>query len=289
MKKIRPENVTCSSGQNCLRAALSKACLGRRHLPVAAAALAALATVLSPLHADTINVPNGSFESQVAPPSYPYVTTLIDSWQKPAKPAYFDESAYGLLWDQTAGLFQNTPAGYPNHIDNMDGNQGLYLLAFPQVGLFQDYNSTDWNHSTPLQAFNARFEVGQGYRLTVGVIGGGGGMPEGTSMMIGFYYRDGANNLVTFASTPITYTLADFPNTTHLMDYSVTVPAVQAGDAWANQYIGVELLNTSGTGTGYWDLDNVRLESVPEPATLGLLALGVGGLLVARLRPRRQG
>ena len=47
----------------------------------------------------------------------------------------------------------------------------------------------------------------------------------------------------------------------HLPDYSLTIPAVTAGDPWAGQGIGIALLQTSTTADegGYWDIDNVRL------------------------------
>jgi hypothetical protein len=253
-----------------------------------AATLAALAASVATLTAASITVPNGSFESQIAPPAYPYITTLIDSWQKAPKPAWFDEVATGIYWDQTAGLFQNTPAGYPNHIDNLDGNQGLYFLPIPQVALFQDYQTTAWNQPTPSHAFDATYEVGQAYQLTVGIIGGLGGMADGTSMELALYYRDGANNPVTVAATPVLYTAGAFPNAAHFLDFSVTVPEVQAGDAWAGQHIGVSLLSASGNGVGYWDLDNVRLTSVPEPASGALLGLGLAALWVARNRTTKR-
>jgi len=242
---------------------------------------------LSSALAATITVPNSSFESQVAPTTPPYVTTFIDSWQKTPKPAWFDENAFGLLWDQTAGLFQNTPSGMANHIDNMDGNQGLYLLAFPQVGLLQDYNTMGWNDPAPTHAFNSTFQLGLSYQLTVGVIGGLGGMADGAGLQLSLYYRDAGNNMVTIGSTPINYTAGSFPNATHFTDFSVTVPAVQAGDAWAGQNIGIGIFSTSGTGAGYWDLDNVRLVAVvPEPGSAAMLGLGLGAFLLRRLRTR---
>src|ERR1041385_4833777 len=81
--------------------------------------------VAANLRAASIPVPGFSFESQVAGPPYG-VDTRIDSWQKAPKPAWFDETAYGILWDQTMGVFANTPSGAANHIDNMTGNQGAY-------------------------------------------------------------------------------------------------------------------------------------------------------------------
>ncbi|PYI81770.1 MAG: hypothetical protein DME26_19265 [Verrucomicrobia bacterium] len=264
--------------------------LGRLHLDshwVAVVVVMVALAVSGTLWAGPIPVPNGSFELQVAGPPFG-VDTRVDSWQKPPKPTYFDETAFGITWDQTAGVFVNTPVGQANHIDNMDGNQGAYMLAFPQVALFQDYNSTDWNHPSPPHDFNAIFQVGMSYKLTVSVIGGGGGMPEGTSMQLSLYYRDGASNMVTVAATPIIHSLATFPTNTHFVDFEVNVPTIQAGDAWAGQNIGIQLLSAAGTGQGYWDVDNVRLLEVPEPAVLVLLVLGLGGMFVMRPRLCRR-
>ena len=232
--------------------------------------------------AAAISLPNASFESQLALPTYPYITTRIDSWQKAPRPDWFNEAAFGFSWDQTAGLFQNTPVGSPNHIDNMEGNQGLYFLAFPQVAVFQDNNTVDWNDPAPSHAFDATYRVGMSYNLTVGIIGGGGGMPEGATLQLGLYYRDDSQNVVMVGTTPVTYTALAFPTMTHFMDYTVTVPSVLAGDAWAGRNIGVQLLSTGGTGNGYWDFDNIRLTEVPEPTAAGLMVCGLGGFVLAR-------
>jgi hypothetical protein len=72
------------------------------------------------------------------------------------------------------------------------------------------------------------------------------------------------------------------------MDFSVSVPTVQPGDAWANQNIGIQIKSLFGTGDGYWDMDNLRLTAVPEPGTLSLLALGLGGWFCLRRKPRQS-
>jgi hypothetical protein len=258
--------------------------VGRRQIAVAVC-ITALAACVGALHAQPINVPNGSFESQVAAPPA-YADTRVDSWQKAPKPGYFDEQAFGFLWDQTAGVFLDNFVGNPSPLDNIDGNQGAYMLAFPGVSLFQDYNTTNWNHPTPTHDFNATFEVGKSYQLTVGLVGGRGGMTDGTTLLLGLYYGDSLSPVIV-ASTLAIYSASAFPSSTLLVDYTVTVPTVQAGDAWAGQNIGIEVVNISGTGAGYWDLDNVRLvAAVPEPGSLSLLALGFGGLLLARARSR---
>jgi len=229
---------------------------------LAALASAALAVLgMDPARAASIVVPDYSFES---PP-----TTLagpdIDSWQTTPQPVWYTNTSYP--WAELTGEFLNTPAGTSNHIDNCDGLQALFLFADPQVGVFQDYDSTDWTNSVPTHAFNATFEPGKSYLLVVGVIGGGGGMTNGASLMLGLYYRDAASNQVMVASTNIVYSSAQFPNNTNFLDCSARLPTVQPGDPWAGQHIGISLLSTVAPALagGYWDLDNVRLTSTSAP------------------------
>ncbi len=208
--------------------------------------------------ADSIAIPNGSFES----PSTPYVSINIDSWEKSAKPDDYVESG-GFLWSQLTGIFTNRP-GTPDYIDNCDGNQALWLFAVPEVGLFQDYNSTDW-HNQPNHQLNATFTIGRSYHLFIGVIGSGGGMLEGATLDLSLYYRDSSSNRVNVAATTLTNTPTVFSNNTHFVECRVDVPTIKASDVWAGQYIGIQVKSTVSTNTegGYWDLDNVRLLEGP--------------------------
>ncbi len=229
----------------------------------------------------TIAVPNNSFESQLASPVTD-VTNNIDDWQKTAQPQNF-VSPNGLTWDQQTGIFGNTPTGQPNHINNADGNQSAYLFDVPGVGLFQDYNSTDWQNLPPSHLFNQVYQAQHTYTLTLGVIGGGGSMQPGAVLDMILYYRNGLGQIVPLVDKPITYTTADFPTKTDLIDYSVKLPEVGGADPEAAQNIGIEFLSTAGEGAGYWDVDNVRLTTqTPEPGSVVLLVAGLGAMLSAR-------
>lgn len=231
------------------------------------AILAASAIACSTLHAASIAVPNGSFES---PNTLPIgFSTSIDSWQKIPKPAYFDETAFGFQWVQTAGIFYDTNP-YANH----DGSQCAFMLSFPQVTLYQDATS----------GFNATYGIGQSYSLTLGVFGKQ--MTTANSLQLSLYYRDAGNNAVTIGSpATIQYNPVLFPagGPFNLVDLSVTIPAVQAGDAWAGKNIGVMIqVSSSDMLGGYWDMDNVRLTTVPEPAIGSLLGLGLCAVAARR-------
>ncbi len=246
---------------------LSAGCMSKNAIAFLAAGVA-LAGGVNRSWAAAILVPNGSFETPVTT----YVSVNVDSWQKTPKPAWYDESG-GWLWDWNVGLFKNPDITSQNndHIDNCDGNQAIWLFVKPEVGLFQDYDSTDWSEPAPTHAFAATYETGKSYQLTVGVIGTGGNMPQGATLEISLYYRDGNSNKVTVAATSITNTIAIFSNNTHFLDFQVNVPTVRPGDAWAGQHIGIQMLSSivdTNLEGGYWDLDNVRLSSTLEPVLL---------------------
>lgn len=207
-------------------------------------------------------VPNASFEE----PAAPFVNVDVAAWQEAPKPPWYDENG-GFFWSQLTGVFRNTAPGAADHIENLHGQQGLWLFAVPDVALFQDYETIGGTESEPAQVFDVTFEVGRAYRLTVGVIGGGGNMSEGVPLEVRLYHRDAAGQRWTVAATPVVHSLATFPTRTRLVDFQVTVPPVRASDAWAGKQLGVEfrsLVNFDSQG-GFWDLDHVRLETLDPP------------------------
>jgi hypothetical protein len=239
---------------------------GRHSFGKRAGALLGLSALLvwaGPLRAGIIYLPNASFESL---PTGTF-DLRIDSWQKTPAPAGVDE----LTWAQNIGAFANTPPGAADHIDNCDGSQAIWLFANPQVGLFQDYDSTDWSGSAPTRGFDARFEIGKTYQLTVGVlVGEVFPMAEGATLELSLYYRDAASNRVTVAATTITNLATRFNNATNLIDFQVQTAPVKSVDPWAGQHIGIAMMSTvTNSAGGYWDLDNVRLTETLAPTLVG--------------------
>ncbi|MEI9894981.1 MAG: PEP-CTERM sorting domain-containing protein [Chthoniobacter sp.] len=217
-----------------------------------------------------IPVDNFSFEN----PTTTFVTTVMPSWQKVSQAADFDPNQ-GFTWDQESGIFVNTPpSSTTDHVTNLDGNQSAYLFSDQGVGIYQTLSAT--------------YQLGQSYHLTVGIIGQGGGMPDGATIQIQLYYLTPDNTMVTLASTTATENATNFPDHTTMFDYSADVSTVGLFDVWLGRPIGIEIISPE-TGAaflgGYWDVDDVRLTSAPEPASAALLA--IGGLALLGRRPRR--
>lgn len=231
-----------------------------------------LASLTLTIYASPVGIPNASFEAPLAPRLSPYAFPDVVEWQKTPQPFWYNPNDFqGSPWEYLLGTFYNAHVSDPDtFIDNADGQQGAFLFAVPGVGLFQDYNSLSGTNSIPSHAFNATFEVGSAYDLTVGVIGGGGGMKPGVTLLLGLYYRDAASNLMTVATTTVIHSSATFPTNTHFVDFQVHVPTVQAGDPWAGQNIGIQILSAVSFDLigGYWDVDNVRLDKTPAPTLL---------------------
>jgi hypothetical protein len=238
-------------------------------LKLLALALAALAGSFLTVHAGTLYVPNFSFELPVVPDTFPYATNELSEWEETAQPEdYNPTNNFGSPWSELVGTFYNV--AFPgSFINNVNGVQAAFLSAYPGAGIFQDYDSIGGTNTVPDHAFNATFEAGKSYTLTVGLTGSTGEpLTQGTTIQLSLYYRDAASNMVTVASNTVTYDTNVFGDLTDLLDYQVQTPGVKATDPWAGQKIGIELLCTPSLALegGFWDADNVRLtEAVYVP------------------------
>jgi hypothetical protein len=234
---------------------------------VAGGARALAVTTVVPLN-------NPSFES----PATPFVSTHVDGWQKTQQDPGYDSSG-GYLWDQLAGVFQNPAPGQSDHIDNIDGVQAVWIFNVRGFGMFQDYGSHDWAGTNALHTPDAVFSAGSAYRLTVGVFGGGGGMPEGAPLELALYHRDDSGAPALVSSNLVVNSTNLFPTPNHFFDFSVRVPEVKATDPWAGRHVGVLMLSTvepSGEG-GYWDVDHVRLFAITPAAPKVILEVIANG------------
>jgi hypothetical protein len=219
--------------------------------------------------AQQIAVPNGSFEL----PATPFADPRMDAWQKSPQPVWYTDGDE-FPWEQLMGQFRNPPPGEPGHTANMDGEQAAFMFAYPEVAIFQDALATTSTGEVPESGVNTRFEAGKVYRLTVALRSGGGGMKDGASFEIGFYYRNAEGQRIPVNSSTLTHVAGT--GVSPLLDFHASTDTVQVDDPWEGKPIGIRLASIVGfeNAGGYWDLDNVRLrieaglvlQVVPEPA-----------------------
>ena len=189
-----------------------------------------------------IPIENASFEGPAVDPNAFPAFPVVDQWSE------FDLDQMGST---NTGVFANTPVGSDDHVVNADGQQLAFLGSESGNVLEQD--------------LNANYKAGCDYRLTVGVSISARFPPSGVepvdALELVLFYRDG-NDVVDIVSRTVEATGL---SSTELIDFSVHLPSVQSGDAWAGKTIGVAL-RAAGMPGGFWDLDQVRLaESLPEP------------------------
>ncbi len=226
------------------------------------AGLAGLSACVAGWAADELLVvPNGSFES----PATPFVSLLIQSWQRTPKPGWYVEEG-GFQWGQLTGIFLNTAPGAADHIEALDGQQAAWLFAVPEAGLFGGVQNAAG--TAP-----AVFEVGRSYRVSIDVLGAGGNMLDGVELETSLFRWVEGTNRVVVGGVTITNSAAAFPSRNQLTTYQRTLPAVKPGDPWVGQPIGVQVVSraTLANQGGYWDIDRIRVEALaPHVPELGV-------------------
>jgi len=193
----------------------------------------------APVQAGSIPVANHSFEiPEFNVAENPYgAMSLMPQWTED------DIDPEGL--SRNTGIFLNTPADSNDHITNPDGSQ----LAF-----FGNYQGNSIS-----QFMASKYQVGRSYKLTVGICVSHTAPPAGNNpLTLAFTYWGGF--------MPVDIATVQVPPTgltsTFLDDFTLSLPTIQAGDAWAGRNIGIAI-RASGAEGGFWDLDNVRLTEYP--------------------------
>lgn len=149
------------------------------------------------LYGGPVFVPNGSFE---APLHRLRMSRLMSSCRL-MRGRRLQSILVGRdgVWavDQLIGIFANTPPVTPPAWKTATGARRCICLPILGVGVFQDYDSIGSSTNAPSHAFDARFEVGQSYRLTAGVTISYYQPPtNGATLELSLYYRDAASNQV---------------------------------------------------------------------------------------------
>jgi hypothetical protein len=220
----------------------------------------------------SIPVANHSFENPPVTPAQVASPFVVD-WATYGTTMMEYPPGSNIFVNASTGVFPNTDPGEVDHIDNLDGNQAAFLAA--ETG----------NEFT--QALNASFEAGNSYSLTVAV-GHSYGQPPATNayVRLGLFYLDAGNERQLVTWTDVIDDAATGLSANHLADFSAPFSSFLAADHPAVGKPIHVLLTSFGPEGGFFDLDDVRVTSVPEPASCGMLLALIMGASVVRRRVR---
>lgn len=236
-----------------------------RGLRVALFIVGAVAVGLSPLavQADAIAVGDASFET-------PDVSVSLAAVFPVLTPGTRSYDAWGTE-SSNAGVVLN--GQYDRAYTNLDGAQCGWMDVLTQGAVvYQDLTT-------------ATYQVGKAYTMTIGL----GRLAYGDmdhTLNVALFAREGQTN-TNYVAGSVTVRYGDL-SATKMTDCIISVPTVQSTDAWAGKPISIWLVNQGGAGAGgCWNYDDVRLASIPEPATLYLLAMAFCGLSAYAWRRRK--
>lgn len=186
-----------------------------------------------------VPIENASFEIPVVDPNGFSALPFVDGWT---------EIDLDAETSTNTGVFANPPVSDPAWLRVMDGKQLAFLSSGTGNALEQNLAAT--------------YKVDCEYSLRVGVAVSGMFPPSMTEpvdkLELVLYYLDGTD-AVDIATQQVEATGL---SSTQLEYFSVSLPLVQAGDAWAGKAIGVAI-RAAGMPGGFWDIDAVRLVESP--------------------------
>lgn len=182
-----------------------------------------------------LEIKNASFETPVVDPSAFQALPYADHWVEKD-----NDVAYG----SNTGVFPNPDPGNPGHLAHADGLQ-LAFLGSEQGNGFE-------------QTLDSVYRPGYAYQLTVGVGVSGLFAPSAENALAFVLYYIDSNEPVDVA----THTVASPGYTsTHLQDVTLMVGPLDPNDVCIGRSIGVAIRSV-GPASGFWDLDNVRLNEL---------------------------
>jgi len=196
----------------------------------------------------------------------------------------------GFTGKLDTGIFLNSPPTIDGHLDNITGSQALFIGA-------RDANQPGVTEPIALhRTLGDAFVPGRTYTFSFDAAQSNNSIPNpGAELEVRFFFNGpGGRTLVANRvigtddvvdvnvpanqDNPLDPDSELFVNSFTPFSFDVTVAGA---DPWADAAIGLEIRPISGT-TGFWDIDNIRVTEIPEPATAMLL--GIGGLLMTRRR-----
>lgn len=240
-----------------------------------AAAVATACFGLAGARANTITVPNYSFESPAGP--FPLQVSLtIDDWTTTGPPSEVVDVGNGPR-NSGVGIFQNSNPGLAGYATNADGNQMAYMFSGSQ--------DPTYSLHTLSQVLSTPFAANTKYTLTVGISDAGSPPPPGDQLSLQLFYTTAANpNTPVIVGTANVVQGSSALSDTALTDYSATA-ALGQNDAAIGNDIGI-MFTTTGVGGGEFNLDDVRVDAspVPEPGAVALMSFAMGAVLMRRRR-----
>lgn len=236
--------------------------------------------------AGPVNIPNGSFEAPNALNANDFHSLPLDftqtDWVHAPQPGDWPYPNDGpFVWIATAGVFHNNAfINTPNYVSGVDGLQGGFFFNTYHNEITQEL-ATTWN-------------PGSVYHLSFSAQGGGQGLPVGAQLKVWLYYLDGPNKVPVaefYATNTFNNPTGSLP-ITQLVGYGAGFDTDVIPASLAGKNIGIAVSSTAtgydfgltGSDFGYWDIDNIQLTELPEPASLGILAIGAAGLMMRRRR-----